>query len=744
MSVRELQRYTAVSKYARHLDHLSRRETWEETCHRYADMLMRKYPHRANNIATIRDDFLVPMLVLPSMRGMQFGGLPIEKTSARLYNCCSSYVDRLSFFGHALYLLLCGCGVGYSVQGCHMQYLPRFSRARRSGRKLPRKVFRPEDSIEGWADCAHVLMSAYHEQPVPGFEEWHECEPEIDPSLIRKKNSPLSFGIGRAPGPMPLLMSVKRVKAMLDAAIDSGVTQFNDQLASDVHLTFSDAVVSGGVRRSANIGIFDLDSPTLMTYKTGNWHQTHPQRARANISAMLIRGEVSWAAFSRLFAATRAFGEPGFWWANHPDEIPNPCAEVCKYDRLRVGMGDPKLAQYLHKYDGPTLRENGEYLLTGFQFCNLCTINGKSIRTENDLTELAAVAAELGTYQAGFTHFPYLGPISEDITRKEALLGVSIAGVMHHPDVMLRPESLEHAAERVLAVNAEIAHAIGINPCARGTLIKPDGNSASTLGSFPGCHAGKMRRGFRISQANRSEPVYEHFRAINPEACEPSAWNQNDTDDVIRFCVEYEGMLESDMTAVQFLDHIRTLQKHWVSPGTREERCSRPGMKHNVSCTVRVAEHEWDEVARHIYKYQDEYGGVSFISVYGDRDYPQAPFTPVFYANELEKMYSSVTLEMAEAFLRRGPRWPSFRLWQWCDMALGLRDVEPEAAQWVEDLRSQPDTRQLTYAIKDLYNLNLYLELTQSYRPVDYAQMKSVNTVDFAGEVACAGGACEA
>lgn len=1078
MSVAELQKYTAVSKYSRFVEEKGRRETWEETAGRYADMLIAKYPHRAKQIVRLRDEFIVPMKVLPSMRGMQFGGQPVLNKNARLYNCWGSYVDRLSFFGQAFHILLCGGGVGYSVQDCHLRTLPCLSKARRSGRVLPKKVFKPEDSIEGWADCSHVLMTSYHERPVPGFEEWLDADVRFDLSGIRKKGSLLSYGVGRAPGPMPLAKACYRNRELLDQGLAAGLERLTDELASDIHLNNSDAVVSGGVRRSANICIFDLWSKLMRAYKTGNWREKHEQRARANISAMLVRGKVNWEAFWELFGATKEFGEPGFWWADHEDYVTNPCqpafapimtdfglktmgdisvgskiwtetgwatvvkkwstgiksvyryrttagsfigtanhrivsegvkieageaesidslagprpiaiehdsqlimdglvlgdgtvhkasndlvlldigqddasyhdseinhlilkyrpgvgeryweiktsiqpnelpltykravpdrfkyadqssicsflrglfsangsvvgqgtngrvtlkassrvviddvqimlssvgirsyvtvnkpavvtfgngksyeckqsydlnisadvthfasqigfiqpykreklstiiagkdlrvrtrpkttfdivsveylgemevfditvdnephtywtggvnvsncAEIMFYCRLMLDQDDPDLTRMLPKYDGPILDIDGKKALSGWQACNLTTQNGRLIQSPEDLYGCADAAAELGTYQAGFTDFPYLGEVSERIIRKEALLGVSIAGVMHNPKVMLDPTVLEMAAGKVRARNEETAADIKINPAARLTCIKPDGNSSSTLGSFSGCHPGKIRRGFRIAQANKQERPYQHFRSINPLACEESAWSKNKTDDVIRFCVEYDGLLEDHVTAEEFLGHVRTLQKHWVGAGTVRERCVRPGLHHNVSCTVKVREHEWEGVAKTIFDHQNEYGGVSFISAYGDRDYPQAPFTPVFTVDEMVKMYGPMGVAAGIALASGFLDGPSYHLWNYSDVALGIRTEDPDAKEFVQGIRYAADKfhdgnlQKAVYSVKDAYNYILHDNLKTAYKPVDYSLMKGENDVNFQGEISCAAGACE-
>jgi ribonucleoside-triphosphate reductase len=759
--VRELQKYTAVSKYARFVEELQRRETWGETVVRYRGMLQQKYPDRADQVAA-DCEAVERFEVMPSMRGLQFGGPPIFQHNGRLYNCAGSCLDRLRFFAEAFYLLLCGSGAGFSVQERHLRHLPRFSKKRLAGVKLPRKKFKPADTIEGWADTASVLMSAYHEEPVVGFEDYHECEPSFDFTGIRREGSKLSFGIGRAPGPMPLRNANERVRRLLHRAVAEGLEKLNSVVAYDIGMHYSDAVISGGVRRSATIVLFDLWDELMLRAKTGNWRATNPQRARSNNSAICVRGSVQWEDFKKLFESTRQFGEPGFYWVDDPDGIPNPCVEIGFWPFLEVERGAPDAEALTAGYQGPVLHGHGNeevVRLSGWQMCNLTTINAKTLPADRpakdeEFLRRCEIASRLGTWQAGFATFPYLGPVSDRIVQKEALLGVSIAGVMHHPDALLDPQVLRAGASRVLLANASEARAIGINPAARATCVKPDGNSASALGSFSGCHGGKFRRGMRLAQANKNEAPYQHFKSVNPRACEASKWSANGTDDVVRFPVEYEGLMESDLTAVEFLGHVRTLQTHWVEAGKVTERCSRPWLSHNVSNTVRVRDDEWGAVAHDIYQHQFQHSGVSFISVYGDRDYAQAPFTGVHDPDEQEGMYGKESLLWA-------PKLVDFALavfpdlWDACDLVLDGWDLTArtptedqgfvrEAVLGFAQAYFAGDRRKATYCLKDYWNWRKYQELKETYREVDYSLMvEKDGAANFQGEVACAGGACE-
>jgi ribonucleoside-triphosphate reductase len=756
--VRELQKYTAVSKYARFVEELQRRETWGETVVRYRGMMREKYPDRADIIAE-DCEAIERFEVMPSMRGLQFGGPPSSNTTGACSTARVSCVDRLRFFGEAFYLLLCGSGTGFSVQERHLQHLPGFSNKRLAGVKLPKRKFKVPDTIEGWADCANVMMSAHHAEPVVGFEDYHECEPSFDYTGVRPEGSTLSFGIGRAPGPMPLRNANERVRRLLHKAVAEGLERLSSVVAYDAMMHYSDAVISGGVRRSATIVLFDLWDRLMLLAKTGNWRATNPQRGRSNNSAILVRGQVKWDDFRTLFEATKQFGEPGFYWVDHPDGIPNPCCEIGFWTFLSVVAGSDEARELLKGYQGPVRKEGGSIILSGWQACNLTTVNAKTLPADRpakdeEFVRRCEVAARLGTWQAGFAHFPYLGPVSEAIVRKEALLGVSIAGVMHHPDALLDPEVLRAGASAVLLANACEARAIGINPAARATCVKPDGNSASALACFSGCHGGKFRKGMRLAQANKNEGPYQHFRSVNPQACEPSKWSANGTDDVIRFPVEYDGLMEADLTATEFLGHVRTLQANWVEAGKVRERCTRPWLSHNVSNTVRVRDDEWPAVAADIYQHQFEHSGVSFISVYGDRDYAQAPFTGVYDEAEQGRMYGPAAVERGRQLVVM--LLVDFSdLWDACDLVLGGWDLAARTPTFTQKFLKEcvvcfaadffaGDLRRATYCLKDHWNWRKYQELKATYREVDYSRMvEKDGAANFQAEISCAGGACE-
>ena len=332
MSVEALQDYTYVSKYARYDKTKKRRETWDEAVDRVEGMHLRKYPQAEEQIRWAFDK-VREKRVLGSQRALQFGGAPIEKVNARLYNCSVSFCDRLRFFQEAFWMLLCGSGVGFSVQKHHVVKLPAF--AARNENNDPRSahiVHVVEDSIEGWADALGVLLSSYFVDAVEErFVHLRGKVVKFDFSLIRKVGSPLSSSGGKAPGPEPLKKALEKIRELLDRCMAAGQTHLRPIDAYDVLMHASDAVLSGGVRRSATICVFSPDDEEMIKAKTGNWFYENPQRARSNNSVLLLRGETTWEQFEKLMQSVQQFGEPGFVWADSTEFIVNPCCEIGFY-----------------------------------------------------------------------------------------------------------------------------------------------------------------------------------------------------------------------------------------------------------------------------------------------------------------------------------------------------------------------------------------------------------------------------
>lgn len=320
MSIKALQDYTYFSRYARYNAEEKRRETWNEAVDRVKGMHLRRYPQVEEEIEWAFD-LVKQKKVLGSQRALQFGGIPIEKKHARIYNCTVSFCDRIRFFQESFWLLLCGSGVGFSVQTHHIDKLPDFYNGK-YGRKKKRTYLVP-DTIEGWADALGILLATY--LPNADFSDWAGCTVEFDYSAIRPAGSHLASGVGKAPGPDPLKRSLEVIRELLDRCLADKQKRLRSIDAYDLIMHASDAVLSGGVRRSATICIFSPHDEDMVKAKTGNWLIENPQRGRSNNSALLLRDKTTKEDFMRLIESVKEFGEPGFFWSDSTEQLPNPC-----------------------------------------------------------------------------------------------------------------------------------------------------------------------------------------------------------------------------------------------------------------------------------------------------------------------------------------------------------------------------------------------------------------------------------
>jgi ribonucleoside-triphosphate reductase (thioredoxin) len=734
VTIEQLQDYVFTTKYARWRPELGRRETYAEAVDRVFAMHERRYAgcSMQEDLAFAKQAML-ERLVLGSQRALQFGGEAIEQKHARLYNCTVSYCDRPRFFQETLWLLLCGCGVGFSVQRHHVACLP--SIAVPSG---PGSLFIIPDSIEGWADALGALLGSYlGGKPL-----------RFDYSRIRPEGSPLRGGSGMAPGAAPLRGALERIRSLIDRRLASGETRLRPIDCYDIVMHASDCVLSGGVRRSATICLFSPDDEEMATAKTGDWFVSNPQRGRSNNSALLLRDSTSKARFLELMRHVREYGEPGFVWADSTEIVYNPCGEIGMF---------------------PVDEDSGE---SGWSFCNLCEINCKACTTPELFRRAARAAAILGTIQAGYTEFPYLGTTTERIVRREALLGVSMTGMMDNPSLAFDPALQRELAGLVLATNAAIAGKLGIQAAARTTCVKPAGSTSAILGTASGIHAHHARRYFRRVQANLNEVPFQFFRLHNPRAVERSVWNPNGSDAIITFCVEVpeEARTRNEMPALELLRLVELTQANWVAAGRRSERCVRTWLTHNVSNTITVKPDEWDTVADLLYERRAMFAGVSLLPWGGDLDYPQAPFCAVWTAEDIVRQHGVGAL-MASGLIVDGIRAFSGDLWAACACALGVGETltMPERGNetleafqsrvdyflarqdWVRRAHKfarnyfSDDLREMTYCLKRVHNAKLWEDLSREYRAVDWTALRESR--DETGRVeldpACMGGSCE-
>lgn len=610
--LQELSTYIFTSKYARYLPREQRRETWDESIDRVMQMHLKNFkgdkltpPQRARIRWAF--DMVRAKKVLPSMRSMQFGGMAVEAHNSRIYNCCVRHIDSVRAFAEVFYLLLCGSGVGFGVTRKHVGLIPDLvSAADRTGTTVTYII---EDSIEGWADSVEVLILCYTRgNPFSGRKV------VFDYSKIRPRGQILKTGGGKAPGYLPLKNAHRQIKTLLEDCIEGrGQKALRPIDVYDVIMHVADAVISGGVRRSATIVVFDKDDEEMINAKIGDWFKENPQRARANNSVLLLRNQTSFEEFHNIIERTKEWGEPGFIFADDEDTLFNPCGEIGFIPVTKDGR-------------------------SGVQMCNLTSINGALVAGEQDFVDAAEAAAIIGTLQATYTNFPYLSAAAEELTREEALLGVSITAIMEHPTVLLDPVLQQRAARKVNETNEQWAAILKINPASRTTCIKPEGTGSLVVGTMAsGIHAAEGRLMLRRVQANKYDPVYQHFQQANPHMCEESVWSANQTDDVITFPVKVpdDAILKRQLSALEHLKMIQSTFENWVMTGTtgaNEKRVS-----HNVSCTVRVMEQEWEQVTQYIYLNRSFFGAVSFAPANADKLYEQAPVELVSSVEEYEK-----------------------------------------------------------------------------------------------------------
>lgn len=507
--------------------------------------------------------------------------------------------------GYGGQFVLHNCGTGYSIQKVHIKQLP-IVKGIDNSKKVSTVI---EDSIEGWALSTGLLIESYYK----GLSDI-----EFDYSHIRPEGAFVSGGF-KAPGPEPLKVCHDKLRKILSKAKGRKLRPFELHLMSCI---IADAVISGGIRRSAMISIFDIDDEEMLQCKTGDWFLAHPELCRCN-NSVAIYEDTPKEKYDKIFEYIKQYGEPGLLFMPDTEAVINPCAEALLYPTYTNPDGSK------------------EY---GFSFCNLCEINGKKVKTEEDFYKACRAAAILGTFQAAYTeNLPLLSEATRKIMKRDALLGVGITGMADNPNILFNERIQRKGARIIKEVNKEVAAIIGINTAARTTVIKPSGNASQLLGCGSGIHAYHFRKYIRNIQANNNEQALKEVIKLNPDIANPSFWNKKG-ETVLSFPIELddETMVRTDFSTLDFLYRIYTTEKGWIMEGTNTEHPSsiaKPKYHHNVSCTVSVKEDEWSEIADWIWEHKDGFCGLSFLPETGDLDYPQAPYTSYLDEKELADTY---------------------------------------------------------------------------------------------------------
>ena len=583
------QEYIAKSRYARFLDDKNRREHWNETVARYFDFMQKHLKDKHNYELTkeLREELQSAVTnreVVPSMRSIMTAGEALERQNIAGYNCSYLPIDDPKAFDEAMYILLCGTGVGFSVEQQYVGKLP----------EIPEKLYESEtvihvkDSKEGWAKSLRQLIALLYAGEIP---KW-------DVSVVRPAGTRLKTFGGRASGPEPLVELFKYVVAKFKAASGKRLTSLD---AHDILCKIGEVVVVGGVRRSAMISLSDLSDDRMAHAKAGNWWDGNGQRALANNSAVYTT-KPSVGQFMREWSSIYEShsGERGIF-SRYASEL-----QASKSGRRELGQ---------EWGTNPC----SEIILRPYQFCNLSSVIVRNADTADVLRNKIRLATILGTFQSTMTNFPYLRKIWQKNTEDERLLGVSMTGILdnpllNNPDDPELPALLESLRNEAIEVNAAFADAIGINRSAAITAIKPEGTVSQLTGTASGIHPQHSQYFIRRVRGDNKDPL-TRFLINSGFPSEPCVMKP-DTTTVFSFPMRVEegAVLREDLNAIKHLRLWLTYQRHYC--------------EHKPSVTISVEESEWPEVGAWVWNHFDEITGVSFLP-YDGGTYRQAPYEEI-------------------------------------------------------------------------------------------------------------------
>ncbi len=718
--LKNLKFYDSYSKYK---EDVNRKESWSESVNDVMSLHYNKF---------IDNEELKPFLdkasalykdsrVLASQRSLQYREDQILKHNARLFNCASTYIDRPEAFKEVLYVLLCGCGMGYSVEKRFINKLPSINQ--RHNETITHVV---TDSIEGWAIALDMLMMSFFNGT---------AQVRFDGSNVREEGAFISGGF-KAPGYEPLKKSLELIEKILQDKVNKGDFKLTSLDCHEIICISSDAVLSAGVRRSALICLFDKDDDLMLSCKTGDWFYKKPHLARANNTVKLVLGEFTKEEFDNLKTSIKEFGEPGVALVKDIDFTTNPCFEIGFI---------------------PVNPRTGNSCIS---FCNLTEINGGECNTEKKFYEACEAAAIIGTLQASYTNMPFLGKDTEELIRHEALLGVSITGIMDNPKILLNPEILRKGAEIVKTINEQIASIIGINPAARCTAIKPSGNASVLLKTSSGIHPSHAKKYFRIMQMNKGTEMAKILEENNPVLLENSVWSASGKDWAVFIPIEEkdDSITKDEISDIEFTKHIKLVYENWILPGTRIDRGYSNRVTHNVSNTITVE--DWDKVFDYIFDNQEYFCGLSMLPSTGDKVFKQAPFTKVLNFDELVKEYgdsvifaSGLIIDALHAF--------DDDLWDACE-AVKNKDfplngdrfavlIKKDIVRRIKKFSKNYHKNNINMTIsclKDVHLFHKWKTINREFKNIDFTTINlkpSYTNVNEMGGVACSGpdGTCE-
>ena len=528
------------------------------------------------------------------MRSMQFGGKPIEISPNRVYNCAYMPIDSILSFSEAMFLLLGGTGVGYSVQRHHIEKLPEIIQPNPERKRR----YLISDSIEGWADSIKILLECYTGN--------RSSSPIFDYSDIRPKGSLLRTSGGKAPGFQPLRECLVKIEGMLQNKNNG--SKLDSIEAHDIMCYLADAVLAGGIRRAAMISLFSADDSKMISCKSGNWWENNPQRGRANNSAVILRHRVTKDFFMGLWERIQhsGSGEPAVYFSNDKDWGTNPCCEIA---------------------------------LRPYQFCNLTEVNASDIIDQADLEARVKAASFIGTLQAGYTDFHYLREIWKKNTEKDSLLGVSMTGIASN---VVEPLDLEMASFAAKQENKRISKIIGVKPAARITCVKPAGTTSLVLGTSSGIHAWHDNYYIRRIRVGKNEAIYSYLSSNHPELVEDEYFNPEEQAVISIPQKSPDDAITRHESVFDLLERVKNFSIRWVRTGHVDGLNS-----HNVSATISVKDDEWDDVGEWLWMNRHYYNGLSVLP-YDGGTYKQAPFETIDKERYDEMMLALTKIDLTK------------------------------------------------------------------------------------------------
>jgi len=574
----DYQSFIHASRYARWIEGENRRESWAETVSRFTSNVVANKINDDSVIKVIQNAIL-NLDVMPSMRAMMTAGPAMDRDNTCAYNCSYLTIDDPKSFDEAMFILLCGTGVGFSVERQYVNKLPDIPQLFDS-----ETIVVVKDSKEGWAKALRQMIALLYSGEIP---KW-------DVSRVRAAGAKLKTFGGRASGPAPLVELFKFIINKFKGAQGRKLTSLE---CHDIMCKIGEVVVVGGVRRSAMISLSNLSDDRMRYAKSGNWYETEPQRALANNSAAYTEKPDSVAFLREWMALVESgSGERGIF-----------NRQASAKQATRNGRRDPN-----HEWG---TNPCSEIILRPYQFCNLTEV---VVRATDNLTSLmrkVEIATILGTIQSTYTNFPYLRKVWQKNTEDERLLGVSLTGIMDNPLLTLAngglADTLETLRDVAINTNREWADRLGINHSSAITCVKPSGTVSQLVDSASGIHARHSHYYIRTVRADNKDPITA-FLKDQGVPNEPDVMRPTNTT-VFSFPVKapYGAVVTQDVKAIDQLKTWLMYQRHWC--------------EHKPSVTINVRKDEWFEVGAFVYEHFDEMSGVSFLP-YNEHIYQQAPY----------------------------------------------------------------------------------------------------------------------